>query len=101
MIKGLIPTATLLLGSAATAGTLYATYTSRIDAVQQQTIDTVQALARVEAASRARDEALTSRMLIVERSAAVQETEQRATTRALEQLTVEIRELRSAVQHRR
>lgn len=97
----LVPALSVLLGSAATAGTLYATYTSRLDAVETQTRETASTLATVEAASRARDEALSARMSTAERDAAVRETEQRATTRALEALTDEIRELRSQLQRRR
>lgn len=100
-IKALIPTITLLLGSAGTAGTLYATYTSRIDAVQAQMTETVAALARVEASGRARDEELAARLQVVERDGAVRESEARAMTRALEALADEIRELRTVVVRRR
>lgn len=97
----LMPMLGVLLGSAATAGTLYATYTSRLDAVETQSQQVATTLAAVEAASRARDESLSDRVTAVEREVAVHASEARATTRALEQLTEEIRELRAAVQRRR
>lgn len=100
-VSWLMPALGILLSAAVTAATLYATYSSRLDAVEEQTRETASTLATVEAASRARDEALSARMSSAERDAAVRETEQRATTRALEALTDEIREMRSLLQRRR
>ena len=68
--------------------------------MELQTRETTQTLVTVAAESRTRDEALGLRLQVVERDGAVRETEQRATTRALEGLTEEIRDLRTLLQRR-
>ena len=100
-IRMIAPAVLILLSSAVTATTLYATYSARLSAVESQTREVGETLAVVESASRARDESLGARMMTVERDGAVRETEQRATTRALEVLAEEIRELRVSLQRRR
>lgn len=100
-VRMLAPAVLVLLSAAATAATLYATYTSRLNAVEEQSQQVATTLAAVEAASRTRDESLSDRVTAVEREVAVHASEARATTRAIESLADEIRELRSALARRR
>lgn len=104
-ITRIMPAVLVLVSSAVTGATMYATYTIRIDSVAAQQQETTEMLVRLEASSRARDEALAERLQHVERDVerdrAVRETESRSQTRAIETLADEIRELRNVVVGRR
>lgn len=89
-----------LLGAAVAGGVIYGATLQRIEQLESRDVEIATRLESVASETQARYEAVDVRVYSVERDAAVRETEQRATTRALESLTQEIREMRSLLQRR-
>lgn len=89
-----------VLGAAVAGGVIYGATLTRIEQLEARDVDIAARLERVGAEAQKRHDELGVRVYAAEREAAVRETEQRATTRALEALTDEIREMRSLLQRR-
>lgn len=90
-----------IIGAAFATGVIYMATFSRIEALESRDVEITTRLESVATEALVRSEATNARVYAVERDQAVIETEQRATTRALEAMAEELKELRLALQRLR
>jgi hypothetical protein len=90
-----------VIGAAVAGGVIYGATLTRIEQLEARDGDITARLESVASESASRSQSLDVRVYAVEREGAVRETEARATTRALDTLAEEIRELRVSLQRRR
>ena len=89
-----------VIGAAVAGGVIYGATLTRIEQLEARDGDITARLESVASESASRSQSLDVRVYAVEREGAVRETEARATTRALDALATEIRELRVSLQRR-